>query len=108
MSYLDLLNKAQKDAVTSMSKYIRVNAGAGSGKTRVLTSKIAFLINEYGVSEQSILAITFTNKVAREMKERVSKMLDLDSTSVSISTYHSFCARVLMRKLQRFAISTLA
>ena len=95
MSYLDLLNKAQKDAVTSMSKYIRVNAGAGSGKTRVLTSKIAFLINEYGVSEQSILAITFTNKVAREMKERVSKMLDLDSTSVSISTYHSFCARVL-------------
>ena len=95
MSYLDQLNKSQKEAVTSMNKYIRVNAGAGSGKTRVLTSKIAFLINECGVSENSILAITFTNKVAREMKERVAKMLDQESSCVSISTYHSFCARVL-------------
>ena len=95
MNYLDVLNKEQKRAVTSMSKYIRVNAGAGSGKTRVLTSKIAYLINECGISEHAILAITFTNKVAREMKERVAKMLDVESSSVLISTYHSFCARVL-------------
>ena len=95
MNYLDMLNESQREAVTSMNKYIRVNAGAGSGKTRVLTSKIAFLINEYGVSENSILAITFTNKVAREMKDRVAKMLDQESSTVSISTFHSFCARVL-------------
>ena len=95
MNYLDALNTEQKKAVTSMKRFIRVNAGAGSGKTRVLTSKIAYLINECGISESSILAITFTNKVAREMKERVAKMLGLESSSVSISTYHSFCARVL-------------
>jgi len=100
MSYLDMLNEEQKKAVISMNKYIRVNAGAGSGKTRVLTSKIAYLINEYGISENAILAITFTNKVAKEMKERVCKMLDIDSTSVFISTYHSFCARVLREDIQ--------
>ena len=95
MGYLDSLNSEQKRAVVSMNKYIRVNAGAGSGKTRVLTSKIAYLINEYGISENGILAITFTNKVAKEMKERVCKMLNKDNVNVSISTYHSFCARVL-------------
>ena len=95
MEYLDSLNDEQKRAVVSMNKYIRVNAGAGSGKTRVLTSKIAYLINEFGISENAILAITFTNKVAKEMKERVSKMLEKETTTVTISTYHSFCARVL-------------
>ena len=95
MEYLNSLNNEQKRAVVSMNKYIRVNAGAGSGKTRVLTSKIAYLINEYGISENAILAITFTNKVAKEMKERVCKMLDKENVNVSISTYHSFCARVL-------------
>ena len=95
MEYLNSLNDEQKRAVVSMNKYIRVNAGAGSGKTRVLTSKIAYLINEFGISENAILAITFTNKVAKEMKERVSKMLDKETTTATISTYHSFCARVL-------------
>ena len=100
MNILDGLNDSQKQAVTSMNKYIRVNAGAGSGKTRVLTSKIAYLINEYGISEKSILAITFTNKVAKEMKERVCKMLNQDTSSVLISTYHSFCARVLREDIK--------
>lgn len=105
MNYLENLNEAQKKAVKSMNKYIRVNAGAGSGKTRVLTSKIAYIINEFGISENAILAITFTNKVAREMKERVSKMLDRDSTMVSISTYHSFCARILREDIPSLDVS---
>ena len=95
MDYIKSLNSGQKQAVTSMSRFIRVNAGAGSGKTRVLACRIAYLIDNYGVSENSILAITFTNKVAREMKERVKLMLGVESSCVLISTYHSFCARVL-------------
>lgn len=95
MDYLGILNKEQKEAVTTSSQYVRVNAGAGSGKTRVLASRIAYLVDYYGISEKSILAITFTNKVAKEMKERVCKMLDKDYTPVSISTYHSFCVRIL-------------
>ena len=95
MDYINSLNSGQKQAVTSMSRFIRVNAGAGSGKTRVLACRIAYLIDNYGVSENSILAITFTNKVAREMKERVNLMLGVESSCVLISTYHSFCARVL-------------
>ena len=95
MDYIKSLNSGQKQAVTSMSRFIRVNAGAGSGKTRVLACRIAYLIDNYGVSENSILAITFTNKVAREMKERVNLMLGVESSCVLISTYHSFCARVL-------------
>lgn len=95
MDYINTLNLGQKQAVTSMSRFIRVNAGAGSGKTRVLACRIAYLIYYFGVSENSVLAITFTNKVAREMKERVNLMLGVESSSVLISTYHSFCARVL-------------
>ena len=95
MDYIKSLNSGQKQAVISMSRFIRVNAGAGSGKTRVLACRIAYLIDNYGVSENSILAITFTNKVAREMKERVNLMLGVESSCVLISTYHSFCARVL-------------
>ena len=78
MDYLGILNKEQKEAVTTASQYVRVNAGAGSGKTRVLASRIAYLVDYYGISEKSILAITFTNKVAKEMKDRVCKMLDKD------------------------------
>ena len=95
MDYIKSLNSGQKQAVISMSRFIRVNAGAGSGKTRVLACRIAYLIDNYGVSENSILVITFTNKVAREMKERVNLMLGVESSCVLISTYHSFCARVL-------------
>lgn len=95
MDYLSILNDEQRKAVTTSAQYVRVNAGAGSGKTRVLASRIAYLIDYYGISERSILAITFTNKVAKEMKERVCKMLDTTNTFATISTFHSFCVRVL-------------
>lgn len=100
MGYLEVLNKEQYQAVTTNSKYVRVNAGAGSGKTRVLASRIAYLIEEYGLSEQSILAITFTNKVAKEMKTRIVKMLNREDCQVRIFTYHSFCVRFLRKEVR--------
>ncbi len=100
MDYISILNKEQKEAVTTSSKYVRVNAGAGSGKTRVLASRIAYLIDCFGISERSILAITFTNKVAKEMRERVCKMLDKENTYATISTFHSFCVKVLREDIK--------
>ena len=95
--YLDGLNTKQYDAVTSMDKYMRVIAGAGSGKTKVLTSRIAYLIDSIGVPYSRILAITFTNKAANEMKERVEKTLGVRPPF--ISTFHSFCVRVLREEI---------
>ncbi|MFI3284327.1 MAG: UvrD-helicase domain-containing protein [Erysipelotrichaceae bacterium] len=95
MSILDGLNPNQKQAVLSDEKYIRVIAGAGSGKTRVLTSRITHLIQDEQVMAYRILAITFTNKAANEMKERIMKMLDDPNTQVWISTIHSLCVRIL-------------
>ena len=88
------LNANQKEAVLTDSQYVRIIAGAGSGKTRVLTTRIAYLILEKGVYPNKILAITFTNKAANEMKERVNGMIQEGST-VSISTIHSLCVRIL-------------
>ena len=89
------LNENQRKAVVSQSKYIRIIAGAGSGKTRVLTSRIAYLIEEKGIEPKKILAITFTNKAANEMKSRVSRQLEQEKTGVWISTIHSLCVRIL-------------
>lgn len=95
--YLDGLNTKQYDAVTSTNKYIRLIAGAGSGKTKVLTSRIAYLIDTIGVPYNRILAITFTNKAANEMKERVEGILGVKPPF--ISTFHSFCVRVLREEI---------
>ncbi len=97
---LDLthFNSKQKEAVTSPSKYIRVIAGAGSGKTRVLTSRISYLI-ESGVSPRNILAITFTNKASNEMKTRVVDSLDGMIYPPLIATFHSFCVRFLKEEI---------
>ena len=89
------LNENQKEAVLSEDKYIRVIAGAGSGKTRVLTMRIAHLIQDLGVPAYKILAITFTNKAANEMKERIRKMLENETSQPWISTIHSLCVRIL-------------
>ena len=89
------LNEDQKKAVLDDHKYIRVVAGAGSGKTRVLTMRIAHLIEDEHVPGRKILAITFTNKAANEMKERVRKLVPEDTSAPWISTIHSFCVRVL-------------
>ncbi|MDR1697621.1 MAG: UvrD-helicase domain-containing protein [Erysipelotrichaceae bacterium] len=98
MNYASELNQNQLDAVTATSRITRVIAGAGSGKTRVLTYRIHFLINELKANPFSILAITFTNKVAKEMSHRLNKLLAKDydyDNGVHIYTYHSLCARLL-------------
>ena len=89
------LNPAQQEAVTNNSKHLRIIAGAGSGKTRVLTMRIAYLIEQIGVAPYHILAITFTNKAAKEMKERILQMLGEGNNNVWISTIHSLCMRIL-------------
>lgn len=100
MDFKNALNKNQYEAVTSKAKYNRVIAGAGSGKTRVLTYRIAYLIKELNFDPRSILAITFTNKAANEMKERALNLLkDVEVPSLQISTFHSFCASILRKEI---------
>ena len=97
---LSTLNEQQKRAVTSDSQYLRVIAGAGSGKTRVLTFRIAYLIQNLGIADKTILAITFTNKAANEMKQRVIKLLNTTEIGSHVSTFHSFCARFLREEIR--------
>lgn len=92
---LSKLSDVQKKAVTTTQGAVLVLAGAGSGKTSVLTNRVAYLINEKGVAPYHILAITFTNKAAREMKERIEKLVNADANDMVISTFHSMCARFL-------------
>lgn len=95
MEYLAELNQEQLRAVNSQEPYLRVIAGAGSGKTKVLTHRIAYLVNDLGIPDYSILAITFTNKAAKEMKQRVLALLGHAVSGATICTFHSFCARLL-------------
>lgn len=90
-----LLNEKQYEAVTSTEKYLRIIAGAGSGKTRVLTYRIAYLIEERGYVPSSILAITFTNKAAEEIKKRIESILYRSLSNLRVATFHSFCSRIL-------------
>ena len=94
---LDTLNKEQKEAVLTTEGPLLVLAGAGSGKTRVLTTRIAYLIKELNIDPENILAITFTNKAAREMKERIIGMLGYDYYGMQISTFHSFGLSILRK-----------
>ena len=95
MDYHSLLNPVQYQAVTSEAQHLRIVAGAGSGKTRVLTYRISYLIGELGVNPGRILAIAFTNKAAQEMKDRALKIIPDVGQFLHISTFHSFCARFL-------------
>ncbi|MGB7594132.1 MAG: UvrD-helicase domain-containing protein, partial [Erysipelotrichaceae bacterium] len=100
MSFLQQLNPRQKEAVLTKSRYVRIIAGAGSGKTRVLTTRIVHLIEDLGVASNSIVAITFTNKAANEMKSRMYKMLGDVAAGVHLSTIHSLCVRILREDCQ--------
>ncbi|MFW0097511.1 MAG: DNA helicase II [Coxiella endosymbiont of Haemaphysalis qinghaiensis] len=95
LAFLKSLNPLQKEVVTSLSPYVRVLAGAGSGKTRVLTHRIAWLIQKQGVSPYSILAVTFTNKAACEMRGRVERMLGIPITTMWVGTFHGLTNRLL-------------
>lgn len=101
MSIYDTLNAEQREAVFHTEGPLLILAGAGSGKTRVLTHRIAYLIEEKGINPWNILAITFTNKAAGEMRERVDDIVGFGSESIWVSTFHSTCVRILRRHIDR-------
>jgi DNA helicase-2/ATP-dependent DNA helicase PcrA len=101
MNIYDTLNPEQKRAVLHDKGPLLILAGAGSGKTRVLTHRIAYLIEHRNVNPWNILAVTFTNKAAREMKERVDKIVGYGSENIWVSTFHSTCVRILRRYIDR-------
>ena len=106
MSIYDTLNKEQREAVFHTEGPLLILAGAGSGKTRVLTHRIAYLIDEMGVNPWNILAITFTNKAAGEMRDRVDRIVGFGSESIWVSTFHSTCVRILRRYIDRLGYDT--
>lgn len=101
MSIYDTLNENQREAVFCTEGPLLILAGAGSGKTRVLTHRVAYLIEEKGINPWNIMALTFTNKAAGEMRERVDSLLGFGSESIWVSTFHSTCVRILRRYIDR-------
>ena len=106
MSLLDELNEPQRQAVMATDGPLLILAGAGSGKTRVLTHRTAYLIEECGVNPYNIMAITFTNKAAGEMRERIDQMVGYGSESIWVCTFHSTCVRILRRYIDRLGFGT--
>ena len=106
MSLLDALNEPQRQAVMATDGPLLILAGAGSGKTRVLTHRTAYLIEECGVNPYNIMAITFTNKAAGEVRERIDQMVGYGSESIWVCTFHSTCVRILRRYIDRLGFGT--
>ena len=105
MDVLSGLNEKQREAVTATEGYVRVIAGAGSGKTKLLVSRYAYLVKEYGIDPANILCVTFTNKAAGEMKKRIRTLIGQEYDTTLICTYHGFCARVLREDPEKLFLS---
>ena len=101
MDYLSTLNEKQLEAVMATEGYLRVIAGAGSGKTKLLVSRYAYLVKEYGINSANILCVTFTNKAAGEMKRRIRSLIGQEYDTSLICTYHGFCVRVLREDVEK-------
>ena len=101
MSILDELNKEQRKAAEKIEGPVLILAGAGSGKTRTVTYRIAHMVKEIGISPLNILALTFTNKAAREMKERAAALIGHEANNLVVSTFHSFSVRLLKTYSER-------
>lgn len=101
MKYLQTLNDKQLEAVQHTEGYLRVIAGAGSGKTKLLVSRYAYLVKEYGINSANILCVTFTNKAAGEMKRRIRSLIGSEYDTSLICTYHGFCVRVLREDVEK-------
>lgn len=98
---IDTLNEKQREAVLATDGYVRIIAGAGSGKTKTLTHRFAYLVKELGIPANNILCVTFTNKAANEMRERVKALLNDNTGFDYVCTFHSFCVKVLRKEIQR-------
>src|SRR5207244_8051352 len=98
MTFLDALNPEQREAVLHVSGPLLILAGAGSGKTRVITSRVAYLVGDGHAQPYEVLAVTFTNKAAEEMRSRVEALVGSDCKGMWLSTFHALCARFLRRE----------
>src|SRR5579864_9788002 len=105
MQFLDTLNPEQREAVLHTRGPLLILAGAGSGKTRVIASRIAYLVGDGHAQPQEVLAVTFTNKAAGEMRARVEALLGSDCSRMWVSTFHSLCARLLRREAPAIGLS---
>src|SRR6476659_4084428 len=105
MSFLDKLNPAQREAALHLDGPLLILAGAGSGKTRVITYRIAYIIGDGHAEPGQVLAVTFTNKAAQEMRERVTALIGADANAVWLSTFHALCARLLRREAPKIGLS---
>src|SRR6476646_2810582 len=105
MHFLDTLNPEQREAVLHTSGPLLILAGAGSGKTRVIASRIAYLVGDGHARTDEVLAVTFTNKAAEEMRLRVETLLGSDCSRMWVSTFHSLCARLLRREAPAIGLS---
>src|SRR6476661_296392 len=105
MHFLETLNPEQRDAVLHTTGPLLILAGAGSGKTRVITSRVAYLIGDGHARPEEVLAVTFTNKAAEEMRSRVAALLGSDCSKIWLSTFHSLCARLLRREAPAIGLS---